>query len=561
MRCPQMRHWPASAGGAIVTGLRIQLTGELRVEADDRVLDASRLGGERARLVFALLVLERGRPLTRDQLAEAVWEDRLPPTWRPALRNVLSRVRALVAEAGLGLELVSDATGCYRLRCPEVEVEVDLEAMERSLEQARAALAADDPAGALELAAATREVARRLFLAGLEGSWIEAVRARQRYALASALEVMGKAALRSDPSAAVARARELIELDPLSEEGYRLLMRAQLGIGNRAEALTAYAACRAALVKALGVEPSAETQDTYLSVLRSAEGEEDLRRSKTRFVEVGGSRIAYQTAGAGAVDIVFVFGSFAHVDTIWHDPAPAAFFSRLLPSARLIFFDPSGTGASDAVPDEDLGELVTRRVEELSQVLDAAGAVRPAIVGEVDGGPVALRFAATHPERVEALVLVNTTARWVRAEDYGEGLAPDVAKATVERVAASWGTEEFAAHVYPALRGDERFLAWFARLQRTIISPHGAARALRRLQAVDERPLLSRIRAPTLVLHRRDHPVFALAQGRYLAEHIPRARLEVLEGSEGLFGEDSEAIATLILEFALAASDACPARR
>jgi DNA-binding SARP family transcriptional activator/pimeloyl-ACP methyl ester carboxylesterase len=544
-----------------VTGLHIQLTGDLRVEANDRVLDASRLGGEQARVVFAFLVLGRGRPLPRDELAEAVWEERLPPTWRPALRNVLTRVRAFVKDASVGVELMSDSSGCYRLSCPEGELEVDLEAMERSLEQARAALAGDDPAQALERAAAAREVARRPFLPGLEGRWIDDVRARQRYALATALELMGDAALRHDPSAAVARARELIELDPVSEAGYRLLMRAQLAAGNRAEALTAYTACRAALVEALGVEPSAETQQAYLSVLDSTEGEEDLRRSRTRFVEVAGSRIAYQTAGAGEVDLVFVFGSFAHVDTIWHDAEPVAFFSRLLPSARLVFFDPAGTGASDAVLDHDLGELTTRRVEELRQLLDAAEAARPALVAELEGGPAALRFAATHPERVGALVLVNTTARWVRAEDYGQGVAPDFAEATVERVAASWGTEEFAAHAYPALRGDERFLAWHARLQRTTTSPGAAALALRRLQAVDERALLPRIAAPTLVLHRRDHPVFPLAQGRYLAEHIPGARLRVLEGNEGLFGEDSEAIAAPILEFALATVGAGAERR
>jgi DNA-binding SARP family transcriptional activator/pimeloyl-ACP methyl ester carboxylesterase len=534
-----------------VTGLRIQLTGELRVEADGRALDASRLGGERARLVFALLVLGRGRPLTRDELAEAVWGDRLPPTWRPALRNVLTQVRAFFRTASAGVELVSDATGCYRLRCPDVEVEVDLEAMERCLEQARAALEAGDSAAALALAAAAREVARRSFLPGLEASWIDDVRARQRYALSAALEVMAEAALGRDPSAAVARARELIELDPVSEEGYRLLMRAQLAAGNRAAALTAYTACRSALVEALGVEPSPETQHTYLSALRSAEGEEDLRRSKTRFVEVAGSRIAYQTAGGGEADVVFVFGSFAHVDTIWHDPAPAAFFSRLLPSARLVFFDSAGTGASDDVLNGDAADLVARRVEELRRVLDATEAGRPILVAEIEGGPIALRFAATHPERVRALGLVNTTARWLRAEEYDEGLAPDMAEAIVERVAASWGTEEFAAQVYPELRGDERFLAWFARLQRTIMSPGAAALALRRLHAVDERSLLAHIRAPTLVLHRRDHPVFPLAQGEYLAEHIPGARLEVLEGNEGLFGENSEAIAALILKLAL----------
>lgn len=540
--------------------LRIQLTGELRVEANGRVLDASRLGGERARLVFALLVLGRGRPLTRDELAEAVWDERLPPTWRPALRNVLSRVRAFVKEVGAGVEVVGDASGCYRLSCSEADVEVDLEAMDRSLEQARAALAGDDPARALELAAAAREVALPPFLPGLEGRWIDDVRARQRYTLSAALQLMGEAAVHRDPPAAVARARELIELDPVSEEGYRLLMRAHVAAGNRAGALTAYMACRAALAEELGVEPSSATQQTYLRILRSAEGEEDLRRSQTAFVDVGGSRIAYQTAGSGDVDLVFVAGSFTHVDTVWHDAATAAFFSRFLPSARLVFFDPAGTGASDDVPDDSL-EPLARRVEELSRVLDAAEAVRPTMVASLDGGPAALSFAAAQPERVSALVLVNTTACWLEADDYREGLAPDDAEAIVGRVGASWGTEAFAAQVYPALRADTRFLAWYARLQRTMTSPRAAALALRRLEAVDERAVLPLIRAPTLVLHRREHPVFPLAQGRYLAEHIPGARLSVLEGSEGLFGEDSEAIAALILEFALATTSAGPERR
>jgi hypothetical protein len=350
---------------------------------------------------------------------------------------VLSRVRAFIWEAGAGVELVGDAIGRYALRCPD-HVEVDLEAMTRSLEHARGALAADDHAGALRLAAAAREVARRPFLPGLEGSWIDRVRARQRDALAAALQVMGEAALGRDPSAAAERARELLALDPVSEEGHRLLMRAHVAAGNRAGALTAYMACRAALAERLGVEPSAATQETYLRILRSPEGEQDLRRSQTRFVDVGGTRIAYQTAGAGDLDVVFVAGSFIHVDTIWHDAAPAAFFSRFLPPARLVFFDPAGTGASDPVPDRNVAELARGGVQELRHVLDAAQAGRPAIVASLDGGPAALRFAAAHPGRVSVLVLVNTTARWVRAEGYGEGVAPEVAEATVVRMAGSW---------------------------------------------------------------------------------------------------------------------------
>jgi pimeloyl-ACP methyl ester carboxylesterase len=273
-----------------------------------------------------------------------------------------------------------------------------------------------------------------------------------------------------------------------------------------------------------------------------------------RLLRPTGHRV--QTAGSGEAVVVFVAGTFTHVDAIWHDAAPAAFFSRFLPSARLVFFDPAGTGASDDVVEEDLAGVVTRRVEELTRALDEAEAPRPVLVASLDGGPTALRLAAIRPERVGGLVLVNTTARWLEASDYSEGLSLDAAEAIVGRVARTWGTEAFAAQMYPALRADQRFLAWYARHQRTMTSPRAAASALRRLQVVDERSVLPFITAPTLVLHRRDHPAFPLAQGRYVAAHVASARLQVLEGSEGLFGEDSEAIAALILEFALATSGA-----
>lgn len=536
-----------------MTPVRIQLTGPLRVETDAAALDGARLGGARARLLFAILVLERTRLLTRDQLAEALWGDALPPTWRPALRNVLSKVRAFLADAGTGAVLTSDATGCYQLHFTQGEPEVDLEVMTTALDRARAALHAGHGRRAAELAMTARDIARRDFLAGLEGPWIDGVRARQRDALTAALRLIAEAELRRDPTVAASAARELIELHPIDEDGYRLLMQIQNTAGNRGEALNTYMSCRAALAEELGVDPSPQTQQLYLSILRSGDLEHELHRSRTQFVDVDGSRIAYHTAGSGEVDIVFVGGTFTHVDTIWHDAAPARFFSRFLPAARLVFFDRGGTGASDPIADMNPIHSHRRHVEEFRRVLDAAEVARAVIVASLDGGPDALRFAAAHPDRVAALVLVNTTARWTGDAGYEAGLAHEAVDDIVERVASAWGTETFAAQVYPALRSDARFLGWYARLQRTVTNPRAAAAAMRRLAALDLRPVLPRIAAPTLVLHRRNHPVFPLSQGRYLARHIGGATLEILDGSEGLFGEDSEAIAEIIVDFALAA--------
>jgi DNA-binding SARP family transcriptional activator/pimeloyl-ACP methyl ester carboxylesterase len=535
-----------------VTPVRIELTETLRIETDAAVLDGARLGGARARLVFALLVLERARLLTRDELAEAVWGDRLPPTWRPALRNVVSKVRSFLEEAGADAVLTSDAAGRYQLRFTHQEPEVDLETMTTAVQRARAALNEGDRPRAAELASTARDIARRDLLAGLEGSWIDEVRSAQREALGAALRLIAEAELRRDPANATAAARELIALHPIDEDGYRLLMQIQDVAGNRAAALTTYMSCRAALAEELGVDPSPRTQQLYLGILRSGELEQGLVRARTQFVDVDGSRIAYQATGSGDIDVVFAGGTFTHVDTIWHDAAPARFFSCFLPAARLVFFDRGGTGASDPIGEVDTIDIHLRHAEDLRRVLDAAEVGRAVVVASLDGGPDALRLAADHPRRVGTLVLVNTTARWTRDAGYEEGLADDAVDDIVERVASAWGTEMFAAQVYPALREDARFLAWYARLQRTVTNPRAAAAAMRRLATLDLRSVLPRIAAPTLVLHRRHHPVFPPSQGRYLARHIAGARFELLDGSEGLFGKDSEAIAQLILDFAQA---------
>jgi pimeloyl-ACP methyl ester carboxylesterase len=182
-------------------------------------------------------------------------------------------------------------------------------------------------------------------------------------------------------------------------------------------------------------------------------------------------------------------------------------------------------------------------------VLDAVGSERAVILAVLDGGPLALRFAAEAPGRVSGLVLFNTTARWVKAEGYPQGLSTETAERLVLRLRESWGTEEFAAQLYPSMRADVRFVRWYARMLRTMVSPHTAADGLARLQQIDARPLLAHIHTPTLVLHRKAHSFFPLAQGRYLADHIAGARLVELPGGEGLFGSDSDAVAAEILRF------------
>jgi class 3 adenylate cyclase len=253
---------------------------------------------------------------------------------------------------------------------------------------------------------------------------------------------------------------------------------------------------------------------------------------ETRYTRLGRDRIAYQVLGAGPTSLVLISGSFGHVDTAWEDAATALFLRTLASFSGVIRFDRRGTGASDPVPLDHLPPIEAY-VEELAAVLDEVGLERVALMGQLDGGPPALYFATTRPERTSAVVLVNTTARYLAADDYPIGISREVAEADVAQLEQAWGTEALVPMFVPSRAGDPRFCRWLAKLQRTIASPGAMEAYLRALFEIDARPLLPLVQAPTLVLHRRDFQLLPIEHGRYLAEHIPGARLVELPGADG----------------------------
>src|SRR5713226_4998027 len=133
---------------------------------------------------------------------------------------------------------------------------------------------------------------------------------------------------------------------------------------------------------------------------------------ETKYAKRGQDRIAYQVLGDGPVDIVQCSGSGFPIDTQWEYPTSAKYLRRLASFSRLITFDRRGTGGSDAVPTQGLAAW-ENWAEDARAVLDAVGSVRAVILSFADGGPTAILFAATQPERTQALVLFNTTARFL----------------------------------------------------------------------------------------------------------------------------------------------------
>jgi class 3 adenylate cyclase len=270
---------------------------------------------------------------------------------------------------------------------------------------------------------------------------------------------------------------------------------------------------------------------------------------ETRYARSDQGNIAYQVTGEGSLDVVFVGDWWNHVEWQWEEPRHARFLSRLASFSRLILFDKRGTGLSDPVP---LNELPTleRWMDDVRAVIDAAGAEQVAIVAHGAGGPMAMLFAATYPERVSGLVLISTYATLARHDDYRIGLPPTVADAALEWLTNGWGSGATLEALGPSGVADTGLREWLGRFQRLSASPGVAAAMMRWILRVDVRDVLATVRVPTLVLLRTEDQFVRPEHGRYLAEQIPEACLTELPGPDYLyFLGDSDRLIAEIQEF------------
>jgi DNA-binding SARP family transcriptional activator len=238
--------------------VRVLLAPRISVEHPDGMLDEAALPGRQGRVAFAFLVLERGRPVTRGELADALWPDELPGSWETSLSAVVSKIRSFLTRAGLE-DPVSSAVGCYQLRLPQ-DTFVDVEAAADALHEAETLIRQGSYAEAWGVVQIPYYISRRPFLPGVEGQWVERVRSRLRDLYLRAVDTRAEVTLANDePDIVIAMAQEALAIDPYRESVYRALIRAHLARGERAEAIRAYERCRDVLATDLGIEPSTET--------------------------------------------------------------------------------------------------------------------------------------------------------------------------------------------------------------------------------------------------------------------------------------------------------------
>jgi class 3 adenylate cyclase len=245
-------------------------------------------------------------------------------------------------------------------------------------------------------------------------------------------------------------------------------------------------------------------------------------RPATKYARSGQALIAYQVVGDGPIDLVTVGGPASHLDLDWEDPSTAAAIERFASFARVIRFDRRGTGLSDSL---DGPPTLDQQIDDLGAVLEAVGAERISLFGALEAGMCAL-YTATHPDRVNALVLANVSVAG------GLVLSQERRETMLELIDNHWGEGAFLPLFAPSRTNDERFVDWWTRLERACMSPSTARQVVDLNARVDLSGVLPAIRVPTLILQLRDSPLVPAQAGREAQRLIPNSQLVEADGTD-----------------------------
>lgn len=259
--------------------------------------------------------------------------------------------------------------------------------------------------------------------------------------------------------------------------------------------------------------------------------------------------VAYHVVGDGPVDIVYVQGAWSHLQVNWELPAFRRFCERLGEFARVILFDKRGMGMSSRVPGATPLDV---RMDDVRAVMDDVGSDSAALIGNSEGGPLSMLFAAAHPERTTALVLMGAEVRERKDEEWPWGEATEgEMEASCARIGEMWGrpSGRFMEFFAPSQEVTPWLAEWSARLQANASTP-GDAEAFQRMAFdIDVRDIASSIRVPSLILHSEGDRICHVENGRFLAREIPGSRYVELEGADHLPWFDPDRTLNEIREF------------
>jgi DNA-binding SARP family transcriptional activator/class 3 adenylate cyclase len=521
------------------------------------------LGAGRQRALLALLLIHANEVVPAERLIDGLWGPD-PPAGAPhslhvyvsGLRKALEPQRDQTAPA----EVLVTRTPGYMVRVgPE---ELDRLRFERLRAEGRRMLSEGDPA------AAAKRLGEALALwrgpALVEFAYeafaqTEAVRLEELRLSAFEDRIEAELAL-GHHSVLIGDIEAAARSNFLRERLWALWMLALYRSGRQSEALRIYQELRAHLADKLGITPSPEVvaleeaivlqkpELDWVATTPPATGHptktaantparRQITLPETRYAKSGDVDIAFNVSGADSPDLLLFSTAVLPIDSMDEDPSLARFNDRLASFSRLIRFDVRGVGMSDTFAPSSPPTL-EQWIQDAVAVLDGAGSERAALFGPRDASLQAILLAATYPDRVSSLIIVNGTARLARADDYPIGapqrLLDRFLDLNMEPDAVERGFDLLAVAA-PSVADDDAFRAWWNRAGNRGASP-ARARAMQAVyQQADLRPVLPLVRVPTLILHRRDNAMFRATHGRYLAAHIPEARYIELPGGDDLY--------------------------
>jgi DNA-binding SARP family transcriptional activator/pimeloyl-ACP methyl ester carboxylesterase len=519
----------------------VRVLGRIEVDVDGQ---ARPIGSPKQRLLIAVLAAARG-PVSRNRLIDALWGDEPPSSATATLMGYVSRLRAT-----LGRESIASNPEGYELKADSIDA--------RQFES----LIGERPpneAGNLERALALwhgeafGEFSAHPFLLGAARRLHE-LRTHTRIQLATAYMHEG------DTARPISMLEALVADEPSREDAWVALVRALLAAGRLADATSAAHRCRRALT-GIGLEPSSSLIEVEGEALQQRSEAAPLHPSvgvdigPVRYARNGEVHLAYQIVGGGSVDLILSSYGSVSIDSIWDCEQFSAFINQLAASCRVVLYDTRGIGLSDPI-NVDSPPSLEQQADDLRCVVEASNATRAVIVGIGEGGPVAIAFAPRHPGLLAGLVLINTFARLIKANDYPVGITQERFDANLHMSVdpnSDRDTSLVLRNHAPSVAGDPDFRLWWERAGRRGASPATAAALWRVRYGADVRDHLDALDAPALVLHRRHNHVIPMVHGAYLAQRLRRARFVEIEGSDQTpFTEGADAIAAIVIDFVTA---------
>jgi DNA-binding SARP family transcriptional activator/pimeloyl-ACP methyl ester carboxylesterase len=507
--------------------VEVSLLGGFEVRVDGRAVPASAWPRRQASTLVKFLALQPGRRVHRERVLDALWPDVAPSSSGARLHKA-----AHYARRALGTDdaVVLSRDALVQL-FPGADVSIDVDEFDAAVRTER-------------VAEALRCYSGDLLPDDLYEEWAFVPRERLRLRYRELLR-------------AGARWDDLVALDPTDEDAHVAIMKGFLARGDRAGARRQFEALERVLDAELGIGPSPEAvalleralaPAAELAPVDRAPRHSDLATQSIRFcTTVDGVRLAYAVSGQGP-PLVKASNWLTHLDYDWESTVWRHWWQGLSARHTLVRYDERGCGLSDwDVADFDLDTWV----RDLETVVDTLGLERFPLLGISQGGPIAVRYATRHPERVTHLVLYGTGAqgRRVKARTSSELESLD---ALVELMRLSWGTDQplFRTLFTGMFMPDASIEQWraFDELQQRTASPENAARLWAAFQRVDVVEEARSLDVPTLILHPRHERNRPYEDAEALAALVPGSRLVALEGSNHILQAAERGFAQLLDE-------------